>query len=207
MPMKITQFARTCSVAMILSLSACATVDVTSMGSAEQETVNVETVDTGNIITRTVKRLHQAFVNKGWSEDVSQEKTQSAANVLLNGLEDIDPTDVAPRELTYTNADDLLSDIKTARYHLSQTTKAAEVYLDVASSDSDLSGELKQLQKALHDSETAHENFIKQKKYSTAIEHEIMYYASEVEKLRAVTNDFGDIVRARRLAVMAASAS
>lgn len=207
MPIKITRFAKTCTLAMILSLSACATVDVTSMGTAEPVAVNVETTETGNVITRTVKRLHQAFVNKGWSEDDSREQVQSAANILLNGLEDIDPTEVAPREVTYTNTDDFLNDIKTARYHLAQTTKAAEVYLDVASSDSDLSGELKQLQKALHVSEMAHENFLKQESYSTAIEHEIMSYASDIEKLRTATNDFGGIVRARRLAVMAASAS
>ena len=207
MPMKTTQFAKACTVAAILSLSACATVDVTSIGATNTDVETVETVEKGNVITRTVMRLYQVFVAKGWYEDTSRERVQSATNILLNGLSDVEADAESTVAVTYESEDVLLDEIKTARYHLVQTRKAAEVYLDVASSDAELASELKQLEKAIHVCEQAHENFSKHETVSTSVETELNDFSAEVEKLRTVTNGFGDIVRARRLAVKSASAS
>ena len=193
--------------AAVLSLSACATVDVTAIGGANANVETAEVVETGNVITRTVKRLYQVFTARGWYEDTSRQRVQSATNVLLNGLKDIDVDAESNVEVTYASEDVLLDEVKTARYHLRQTIKAAEVYLDIASSDAELTDELKQLQKAVHVTEQAHENFSNQESASKLVASELNGFALEVETLRTITNDFGDIVRARRLAIKSASAS
>lgn len=207
MPMKTIHITKACLIAAIVSLSACATVDVTAIGDTKSDVKTVEFVETGNVITRTAKRLYQVFVAKGWYEDTSRKRVNTATNVLLNGLKDVEVDVETGSQVTYTSTDEFLNEIKTARYHLTQTTKAAEVYLDIASSDADLTGELKQLQKSLHVSEKVHENFSNQQNESALVETELNSFAVDIETLRQVTNDFGDVVRARQLASKSASAS
>lgn len=207
MPMKIIHFTKSCLMTAILSLSACATVNVSAIGDTTSNVEAEDVVDSGNVITRTAKRLYQVFVDKGWYEETSRKRINTATNVLLNGLKDVEVDVETGSEVTYISTDHFLDEVKTARYHLTQTTKAAEVYLDIASSDADLNGELKQLQKALHVSEKAHEHFSNQKVESTVAVAEINSFAEDIETLRHVTNDFGDIVRARQIAVKSASAS
>ena len=207
MPMKNIQIPKACLMACVLSLSACATVNVTSIGDTTPNVAEADVVESGNVITRTAKRLYQVFVAKGWYEDTSRKRVNTATNVLLNGLKDVEVDAETGSEVTYTSIDHFLDEIKTARYHLTQTTKAAEVYLDIASSDSDLTGELEQLQKALHVSEKAHDHFSNQQINTTVAEVEVNNLGSDIETLRQVTNNFGDVVRARQIAAKSASAS
>jgi len=188
------------------SLSACATVDVTAIGSPDSEVAQLETVEQkGNVITRAVMRLQSVFIDKGWHEDRSRENVQSAANILLNGLKET--TSSSPKLINASsNTNMLLDDIKTASYHISQTTKAAEVYMDVASSDADLKPELKQLEKALRLSEEAHGKFQNQV-VAVNLVSEMELLSNEIELLRVITDDFGDVVRTRSIAVNNASAS
>jgi len=188
------------------SLSACATVDVTAIGSPDSEVAQLETVEQkGNVITRAVMRLQSVFIDKGWHEDRSRENVQSAANILLNGLKET--TSSSPKPINASsNANMLLDDIKTASYHISQTTKAAEVYMDVASSDADLKPELKQLEKALRLSEEAHGKFQNQV-VAVNLVSEMELLSNEIELLRVITDDFGDVVRTRSIIVNNASAS
>ena len=186
-----------------VSLSACATVDVTAIGSPETDTIVSEAVEPqGNVITRTVTRLYQVFVDKGWHEEKSRERVQSAANILLNGIQTSETN-----EAVFTNAsvssDVLIDDIKTARYHIVQTTKAAEVYLDIASADADLTPELKQLQQALRLSEEAQSNFVENKTNASAVNVELTGLMVDVDNLRRVTDNFGDVVRTRKLVALA----
>lgn len=195
------------SVLAIFSLSACATVDVSSIGASPAETIAAKSVDNGNVITRTVKRLYQVFTDKGWYEDTSRKRVQSAANILLNGLQTSDEGVVMPVSGAADSSVDLIDDIKTARYHIVQTTKAAEVYLDIASSDANLTDELKQLQKALRVSEQVQLSFSESDVLNSAAVTELGGLKAEVETLRSVTDNFGDVVRARRIAAKSAEAS
>lgn len=195
------------SVLAIFSLSACATVDVSSIGASPAETIAAKSVDNGNVITRTVKRLYQVFTDKGWYEDTSRKRVQSAANILLNGLQTSDEGVVMPVSGAADSSVDLIDDIKTARYHIVQTTKAAEVYLDIASSDANLTDELKQLQKALRVSEQVQLSFSESDVLNSAAVTELGGLKAEVETLRSVTDNFGDVVRERRIAAKSAEAS
>ena len=190
----------------IFSLSACATVDVTAIGSPDAEVTQLETTEQqGNVITRAVMRLQSVFIDKGWHEDRSRENVQSAANILLNGLKETTSSSLKLINAS-SNTNMLLDDIKTASYHISQTTKAAEVYMDVASSDANLKPELKQLEKALRLSEEAHGKF--QDQFVVVnLTSEMEQLSNEIELLRVITDDFGDVVRTRSIAVNNASAS
>lgn len=196
------------SLAAIISLSACATVDVTGYAAPSETISAVKPVEKGNIITRTVMRLYNVFVDRGLYEDTSRKRVQSAANILLNGLKtpDSDAADqTAPAAVHFA---DFSNDVQTARYHITQTTKAAEVYLDIASNDSDLSEELKQLQKALRVSEKAADRLAQHDvQGDQAGQAEILGLQAEVNKLRSVTDAFGDVVRARRIAAASKAAS
>ena len=207
MPNCITTSFKGLSVLTIFSLSACATVDVSAIGAVEETLVVEASVERGNVITRTVKRLYQVFTDKGWYEDTSRKRVQSAANILLNGLQTSDDGVIMPVEGEAVNTADLIDDIKTVRYHVAQTTKAAEVYLDVASSDASLNEELKQLQKALRVSEQVHANFMQNSSLNTEASAQLQILQQDVQDLRLVTDDFGDVVRARHIAAKSASAS
>lgn len=206
MPSKMTTRLTGLSVLAIVSLSACATVDVTSIGAAPEPVADVTETQRGNIITRTVKRLYQVFTDRGWYADTSRERVQSAANILLNGLQNSEDEFMPFADAPVTSAA-LIDDIKTARYHVVQTTKAAEVYLDVASSDASLDDDLKQLQKALRACEQVQANFSQSEVLNAQAQSELDGLMAEVDRLRTVTNDFGDVVRGRHIAAKAASAS
>ena len=206
MPNNMTTRLKGLSVLAVISLSACATVDVSRIGAAPEPVAEVTEAQSGNVITRTVKRLYQVFTDRGWYEDTSREKVQSAANILLNGLQNSE-NEFMPFADTPVSSAALIDDIKTARYHVVQTTKAAEVYLDVASPDAGLDEDLKQLQKALRASEEVQANFSKSDVLNAQAKLELDGLMGEVDKLRVVTNNFGDAVRGRRLAAKAASAS
>ena len=204
MPKKNTARFQAIAAIAFFSLSACATVDVTAIG-ATDNAAQVETVEQkGNVITRAVMRLQDVFINKGWHEDRSRKQVQSAASILLNGLKETSAD--TPRLINASsNTAMLRDDIKTASYHISQTTKAAEVYMDVASSDADLKPELKQLQKALRLSEEAQVKF-QGEAVAVNLVADIEKLSNEIESLRVITDDFGNVVRARHLALANASA-
>lgn len=192
----------------IISLSACATVDVSGYAAPSETVSVVKPVETGNIITRTVKRLYNVFVDRGLYEDNSRKRVQSAANILLNGLQTPSADGQSGDSADVIALTDFSSDVQTARYHITQTTKAAEVYLDIASNDADLSEELKQLQKALRVSEKATDRLAQ---YDMQNDQEaaaqILALQTDVNKLRDVTDAFGDVVRARRIALSFKAAS
>lgn len=189
------------SLAAMISLSACATVDVTGFGASPEKVSVNQPVETGNVITRSVKRLYDVFVDRGIYEDSSRKRVQSATNILLNGLQTPDASveTVAAREATQSSK--VLDNIQTARYHIVQTTKAAEVYLEIASHDASLTNELKLLQKALRVSEQAAEQFAANDMADRDdIGRELSGLMHEIDGLRTVTDSFGDVVRARQIA-------
>jgi len=196
------------SLTAIISLSACATVDVSGYAAPSETVSAVKPVETGNIITRTVKRLYNVFVDRGLYEDNSRKRVQSAANILLNGLQTPSADGQSDTSADVIALTDFSRDVQTARYHITQTTKAAEVYLDIASNDADLSEELKQLQKALQVSEKATDRLAQ---YDMRNDQEaaarISALQTDVNKLRDVTDAFGDVVRARRIALSSKAAS
>lgn len=192
--------------AAALSLSACATVDLTEV-TAPKTTSAASSADV-NVVQRAVSKLYAAFSNRGFVAKDSRKKMRSAARILLKGLEDKGSTSVesAGYVAFATDPTVVLSDIRIAASHVEQTTKAAEVYLVMAPGERSLRKELVSLEKALIASREASQVFedalIKTAGKTTALD--FASYQRSVNELRDVTNAFGDRVREAQMTKVAA---
>lgn len=187
-----TGFALFCSTALFCS--GCATVNLTSMAGSDDAAPTTAAEADINVVQRAVLRLRDAFASRGFGAHSSERKMQAAADMLLNGL-----------SATQTSADDaaygdtvrdsamILEDIRVARVHVEQTTRAADVYLEVAPTRRNLQDELSHLEAALLASEKA------AKMFGEAIvgedPTELILLRQSVDSLREVTNEFGARVR------------
>ena len=189
-----------------LSLSACATVDLTDVTTPKaSSTVSVADV---NVVQRAAAKLYAAFANRGFVANDSRKKMRTAARVLLKGLEDKDTASIesAGYAALATEPMVVLSDIRMAATHVEQTTKAAEVYLAMAPGERSLRKELVSLEKALIASREASQVFedalIKLAGETKAMD--FVSYKQSVNELRDVTNAFGDRVRESQMSSAAA---
>lgn len=179
-----------------LSLSACATVDLTEVTAPRAE-ASAKVADV-NVVQRAASKLYAAFTNRGFVAKDSRKKMRSAARVLLKGLEDKSASsDTSSYASLATDPVLVLSDIRIASSHVEQTTKAAEVYLAMAPGEKSLRKELTSLEKALIASREAsvvfEEALIKTSGEAKAMD--FSSYRQSVNELRDVTNAFGDRVR------------
>jgi len=179
-----------------LSISACATIDLDEMAAKNQPT-KAATLDI-NVVQRAASKLYAAFSSKGFVAKDSKKRMQSAARILLKGLEEKDVTD---QDMSYAaNISDpeiILSDIRLASRHVEQTTKAAEVYLAMAPVETSMRPELNSLEKALLASREAEHVFEDALINSGAAVSliELKNYSTSVRELSEITNAFGDRVR------------
>jgi len=179
-----------------LSMTACATIDLDEMAAKNQPS-KATTLDV-NVVQRAASKLYAAFSSKGFVAKDSRKRMQSAATILLKGLEDRDVTD---REISYadnaSNPAIVLSDIRLAARHVDQTTKAAEVYLAMAPAEISIRPELNSLEKALLSSREAETIFEEALVNSGAVNSatELENYSISVRELTDVTNAFGHRVR------------
>lgn len=180
--------------------SGCATVDLNSMAGTER-TEAVASAPETNVIERAVARLKAVFASRGFGEKSSQKKMQAATNILLNGLSasqssDPDYMDV-PRLVAEVREDMLI-----ATQHVDQTTRAAEIYLEVVPDDRELDAELDNLQTALLSSERAARSFAAALDAyltgSSDSNSDLLNFNASVDALRSVTDAFGDRVRHKR---------
>ena len=189
-----------------LSMSACATVDLNEVATKNEPSA-AKVVDV-NVVQRAVTKLYAAFSNRGFVAKDGRKKMQSAARVLLKGLEDKDVTTVLAKGYAdmANKQEVVLSDIRIASSHVEQTIKAAEVYLAMAPGEKSLRKELVSLEKALIASREALQVFedalIKTAGEANAMD--FVSYTTSVNELRDVTNAFGDRVREAQLRKAAA---
>jgi len=179
-----------------LSVSACATIDLDEIAASNQAT-KIATLDV-NVVQRAAFKLYAAFSSKGIVAKDSRKRVQSAASVLLKGLEEKDVTDLS---LSYaagiSNVDTVLADIRLASRHVEQTTKAAEVFLAIGSAETSMRSELNSLEKALlasHQAENVFEDALANFGV-TITSNELKNYSIFVRELSDITNAFGDRVR------------
>ena len=179
-----------------VSLSACATIDLDQMATSKKSPV-ITGFDT-NVVQRATTKLFSAFSNKGLVAKDSQKRMQSAAQILLKGLEE---KEVLIDQVSYsTNISDplvLLADIKTASRHVEQTTKAAEVYLAMAPAEKSVRKELGSLERALlasRSAETIFEDSLQNLGQNSSTS-EFVNYKQVVGELKYVTDAYGERVR------------
>jgi len=191
--------------AAIISLSACATVDMTNTTSVSMKAQS--SAVERNVVQRAASKLYAAFTTKGWSTKSSKKRVQSAASILLKGLEPIQANS------GYAYADQnkpamiVLADMREATQHVFQTTKAAEVYLSMAPAQDSLREELSSLERALLMSRQAETVFAAALESSGRTDtSETLAFVQSVDALRDVTNAFGERVREEQtLKVVSAS--
>lgn len=188
------------SVLAASTMTGCATVDMTDM--ATPMAAKTETVSEKNIVQRAAAKLYNAFTNRGFVAKSSGKRVQSAASILVNGLEERElteaDTDYAARALPTSVVE---ADIRFASAQVRQTTKAAEVFLEMADSDRNMKKELISLEKALMASREASAAFAK----SLASDNSgVMGLNTEITSLKRVTDRFGERVRLSAAKDMAA---
>lgn len=189
------------------SMSACATVDMTSM--AGQTNGTKSTAVQTNVVQRAAKKLYAAFVTKGWAAKSSRKRVQSTANVLLKGLE---PQTKAQQSGEYSNTVPsytvLAADIRAADQYVSQTVKAAEVYLSISEGDVNMRSELSSLEKALIAARQAEIVFDSALvRLNRADDADFESFKTQVNMLREITDQYGDRVRGITTRVSAANFS
>jgi len=177
----------------------CATVDMTEMAipSAAKAAVPAER----NIVLRAASKLYAAFRSKGFVAKTSRKKMQSAASILLNGLEERELTadvDYAAQDLPRAV---VIEDIAYATEYVRRTANAAEIYFDLSEGNLNLREELGELEQALLSSREAAASFAEVVGSDSS---ELRSLNVEVDRLKFVTDNFGKRVREQAAADMAA---
>jgi len=178
----------------------CATVNVTDITSPKAE-AKIDAPEEQNIVLKAASKLYAAFQSKGFVAKTSREKMQSAASILLNGLEErvlTSDTDYASQDYSY---DVVMEDITFATQHVHRTANAAEIYFELSESGKKLREELAGLENALLSSREASVSF---ESVVGAQSAEFQTLKYEVDRLKRITDEFGQRVRARAVADAAA---
>ena len=189
-------------------LCACTTVDMTQLGSGAAPAASVQ--ESGaNVVEKATSRLFALFSSKGWSTLQSRKKMQSAASVLLNGLDDKrlsdDPSPYLAEVATLAQLSD---DVREADYHIGQTVKAADIFLAMSAPGDDIREELAELEQALLASRQA-ERVFAMAADDLGEPTDLAALSRTVDRLRDVTDEFGRRVRradTRKVAARAATA-
>ncbi len=186
------------SVAISGALSACTTVDLTQV--AVNQPVETSQEAEQNVVERASFALTSMFHDKGWCDSDPTEKTKTATNILLNGMEP-DTHSNKSFVVTPVTMDQLIANITQANHQVEQTTKAAEIYLVVADDMAELDKELSQLEAALLSSREAQAGFMKSMDAlaeDNPGSHEILEDISKsIDNLKIVTDAYGDRIRAQ----------
>ena len=183
-----------------LLASGCATVDMTEM--ATPMSSKAEAPSEQNIVVRAANKLYAAFRNKGFVPKTSRKKMQSAASILLNGLEE---RDLASQDAGYASQElprsVVIADIAFATQHVERAKNAAEVYFEMTDGSEKLRKELDSLEEALLSCREASAAF---EKVVGPESSELRALNAEIAGLTIVTDKFGDRVRNDAAAEMAA---
>lgn len=184
-----------------VAASGCATVDLANVGGTSTVVESSAQPNKDNVVKRAANKLYSAFATNGWVANKNRKRVQSAASILLRGLD----TNSADSPLSAYNAASVSQaqihkDIDRAKSFVTQTTKAAEVYLAMAPDDTNLREELASLQQALIASREAELVFTSALPAAGPNKETIlMDYTRAVDQLRDITDAFGDRVRAGRI--------
>lgn len=191
---------RVFAVSTCMLVSACATVDMTDMASANsgKETRSIDV----NVVERAAAKLYSVFTNRGFVAKDSRIKMRSAAQTLLNGLENKPLNEDVNYAKSVPSLEALEADMAVARGYVDQTRQAAEIYLAMAPGDTSLRKELASLEKSLIASNEAQKTFaqalsLKEKGNDNP---EYLQFSASVDFLRQATDAFGDRVRSDAIA-------
>lgn len=180
-----------------LVCTGCATVDLQNMAGSSDVATTTQYESESNVVQRAVDKLRTTFASRGFGAKSSQRKMHAAADMLLNGLS---ARSVSASDEDYAAAEKtpamIIEDIQIARGHVEQTTRAAEVYLEVAPNGRTFDDELESLEAALLASERAVTMFDAALLSNDPVELDSLRVS--VDGLRVITDEFGARVRLSR---------
>ena len=181
-----------------LILPACATVSVTDVNGANAVS-SVASQKTTNVVVKASEKLTQEFSANGWVEP-SNYNLKTAAMTLLKGNTAVkSPDEIDAYAATVTPAA-LKADISKAGLLANQTLKAADVYLEYAEADEDMTEELQSLETALLTCRKAERTFtIASQLKSVEAKSELAMMSATVDQLQDTTDDYGRQVRASKI--------
>lgn len=177
-------------------LSACTTVDLSQVAVSRPQAVSEKPVQ--NIVERASRSLTSMFHAKGWCKSDPEQKTKTATNVLLNGMDSDDKNiDFSLSDFAYQSP--LSENLADANFQVEQTTKAAEVYLTMADDMVELDKELSQLEAALLSAREAEAGFRKTVNSTASFteSRKLRILANSVDALKTVTDAYGDRIRSQ----------
>ena len=148
-----------CLTVSAMAVTGCATVDMTEMAIPVAAKADAPTEK--NIVLRAASKLYAAFRSKGFVAKTSRKKMQSAASILLNGLEERELTTDADYAAQQLPRSVVIADIVYATQHVQRMANAAEVYFDMSEQERKLRDELESLEEALLSSREAAVSFEK----------------------------------------------
>ncbi len=186
-------------------LGACTTVDLSQVA-FEQPKVTEKPAQ--NVVERASASLTKSFRQKGWSKSGPKEMTNTATRVLLGGLEDRAAVEPKPVILA-VSLTQLDADIFAANTQISQTAKAAEVFLTIADDRARLGTELSMLEKALLAAREAETRF-EQSLHGFDAEkpnQNLTGLSRSIERLKTITDAYGERIRTQITARASASRS
>ncbi|MCF6275860.1 MAG: hypothetical protein L3J05_08875 [Robiginitomaculum sp.] len=192
--MRLTKICTTTLTAIsIASLTACSTVDLSQIVINQPQEVSEKPKH--NVVERATHSLTSMFKAKGWCKSDPNTKTQTATNVLLNGLDTGTQNTAIP--VLVVSTQQLSDDLTDAEAQIKQTTKAAEVFLVMAEDMADLGAELSQLEAALLVAREAETGFGKALETSSnlIIRRKYASLSSSIDGLKTVTDAYGDRIR------------
>ncbi len=179
------------SAVCMLSLGACATVDIADMTTLGGDTA-IAQADKTNVVITASDKLYAEFEDKGLCQSET-ERMKSAAAFLLQGRQALTNHPEGAYVTKVSDFEQLQVDMVQATLLVKNTSKAAEIYLDLAEPESDFRPELKRLEKAVYATQSAKIQF---KLVSDKIgETDFSKFDAAAEDLRKVTNVYGDRVR------------
>jgi len=158
-------------------------------------TAQITTQTELNVVQRAAAALNTVFRDRGFVAKTSRKRLQSAASVLLNGLEDkqIIEAETVGYAATPKPTATVVADIDYARSYVDRTVSAAEIYLEIAPEGRDIRAELSSLEKALLASNEAHDVF--EQALNGDAKSKLLEFETSVTKLRMITDKFGVYVR------------
>lgn len=176
------------------AMSACTTVDLSQVSFEPQAKISVERAH--NVVEKAAHSMMALFEKKGWCKTDLREKTQTAASVLLNGM---DKEEHTPVPTLIVSTQQLSEDIELANEQVEQITKAAEVYMATTEDTVDMGDELTLLESALLTAREAETGFdISLDQVGTAgTQRKFGNFQASIKDLKSVTDIYGDRMRAQ----------
>jgi len=124
---------------------------------------------------------------------------QSAASILLNGLEARELTTETNYDAQNFSRDIVITDIAYAEEHIRRVANAAEIYFELSEGKKKLRDELGGLEQALVSSREAADTF---EGVIGSDSLEIRNLNMEIDRLKSITDDFGKRVRENAAAAL-----